>query len=350
MQLALLEAESQPGYHTTGRSAAFYAQTYGGPLVQPLTTASQAFLMQPPAEFHPRGFLLPRGALYLCDQDEPESQRAYAELAAQFAAEKLRHQHLDGAELASRATFLRPPWRTKAIWDPDCSDIDVAGLHQAYLRAAARAGGRLVCDARVTALAHAGGRWRIRTAGGAEFRAARLVNAAGAWVDEVAALAGVPGIGVAPMRRTMVVADTSPPPAADQPILMDAGGSLYLKPDAGALWISPHDETPDVPRDVQPEELDVAITIDRFEHMCDWPVRHIVRTWAGLRNFAPDRLPVLGADPAAPGFYWCAGQGGWGIQTAPAASAVAAARILGLSLPRGYAGIDPAPYDPARFR
>lgn len=350
LSVTILEAESQPGYHTTGRSAAFYAQTYGGPRVQPLTTASHDFLARPPAEFSRRGFLLPRGALYLCNRRDAVSVKAFDELAAQFVAEGLRHSRLDSAELRRRAPLLRADWTGRAIFDPDCSDIDVGGLHQAFLAAVKRAGGRTICDARVTALARLGGRWQATTAAGDQFRAARVVNAAGAWADEVALAAGVGGIGIAPLRRTMVVADTSPPPPADLPILMDAGGSIYAKPDAGQLWISPHDETPDVPRDVQPEELDIAITMDRFEHLCDWPVRRISRTWAGLRNFAPDRLPVLGPDPAADGFFWCAGQGGWGIQTSAAAAAVGAAVLLGVAAPPPYAAIDAGRYSPARFR
>ncbi|MGL6043328.1 MAG: NAD(P)/FAD-dependent oxidoreductase, partial [Sandaracinobacteroides sp.] len=157
-------------------------------------------------------------------------------------------------------------------------------------------------------------------------------------------------IGIQPLRRTIVVTEVRPEAPADLPVVMDAAGSLYFKPDAGRLWISPHDETPDIAHDVQPDEMDMAIALDRFEQMCDWPIRRLASKWAGLRNFAPDRQPVLGPEPSQPGFHWSAGQAGWGIQTAPAAAAIGAAHLLGRPIDKPYAGIDVAPYLPARFR
>nr|WP_255696731.1 FAD-binding oxidoreductase [Sandaracinobacteroides sayramensis] len=343
LKLALLEAESRPGYHTTGRSAAFYAETYGGPGVQPLSSASKAFLQRPPAGFCETPILSPRGALHIC-----RAGQTLEALEAEFRQGGIACEHLHGEDILRKAPRLRAQWAEAAIWEPGCSDIDVAGLHQSYLRSARRAGADLVTDARAAAVAQRGD-WRILTPAG-EFRAGALVNAAGAWADEVAALAGVAPIGIEPLRRTILVAEVQPEAPTGLPLVIDSGGSLYFKPDAGRLWISPHDETPDVPRDVQPEEMDVAVALDRFERMCDWPVRRILSSWAGLRSFAPDRLPVLGPDPEAPGFHWCAGQGGWGIQTAPAASAGAAAMLLGEAPPAAYAGIDAAPYLPARFR
>jgi D-arginine dehydrogenase len=201
----------------------------------------------------------------------------------------------------------------------------------------------------VEAIRRTNGGWAVTTPAG-DFAASAIVNAAGAWADAVAELAAVPPIGIAPLRRTIVVTEVRPEAPADMPVVMDAGGSIYFKPDGGRLWISPHDETPDVAHDVQPDEMDMAVALDRFEQMCDWPIRRLASRWAGLRNFAPDRLPVLGPDPVAPGFHWCAGQGGWGIQTAPAASAIGAAVILGEPPPPAFAGIDPTPYGPERFR
>jgi D-arginine dehydrogenase len=184
--------------------------------------------------------------------------------------------------------------------------------------------------------------WRIE-AGGHRLTAGVLVNAAGAWADAVARAAGVQPAAIVPLRRTIVVAAVSPEAPGCMPLVMDVGGTLYFKPDAGRLWISPHDETPDLAHDVQPAEIDVATALHRFGRMCDWPVERVAARWAGLRSFAPDRLPLLGWDANTDGFFWCAGQGGWGIQTAPAASALGAALLLGKP-----PAIDPAPFDPAR--
>jgi D-arginine dehydrogenase len=341
LRLLVLEAEATPGYHTTGRSAAFFAETYGGPDIQPLSSASRAFLESPPADIADHGFLSDRGALHLLppggDRALLDSQRAL------FADHGIAHELLGPEAIRQRVPWLRPEWTEGAVWEPGCADIDVAGLHQALLRHARRAGTTLVTDARVTGLSRGADGWAIATAAGA-FAARRIVDAAGAWADDIAALAGAAPLGLVPLRRTIVVAETDPPAPADLPIVMDLGGSFYFRPDGGRLWLSPHDETPDVAQDVQPDELDIAITLDRFEHVCDWPVRRLGARWAGLRTFAPDRLPVLGPDPLVPDFFWCAGQGGWGIQTAPAASDLAAALVLGQSPP-----LDPALYRPSRF-
>ncbi len=349
LAITLIEAEAHPGYHTTGRSAAFFAETYGGPRIQPLSTASRAFLEDPPSEVAGQGFLKPRGALHLARAgDGAEGQAALRRLAAEFAAAGVRHELLDGARLQAMVPMLRPGWAASALFEPGCADIDVAAFHQGLLAAARRAGAALLLDHPVRALAREGDAWAIH-AGGARISAPLVVNAAGAWVDPVAALAGLAPLGFAPLRRTIVVAETDPPAPADLPLVMDAGGALYFRPDAGRLWISPHDETPDQPCDVRPDELDIAITIARFEAMCDWRVRRPASTWAGLRTFAPDRLPAIGADPRAPGFHWCAGQGGWGIQTAPALAALCAADLLG-EPPRGaYQHLDPRPFRVARL-
>ena len=346
LKLLILEAEDQPGYHTTGRSAAFYAETYGGPSVQPLTSASKAFFNGPPADFADTAIVSPRGALHIRHADAPGSLAA---LVTEFQEGGVAHQRLGPEGILKLIPQLRPEWAQTAIWEPGCSDIDVAGLHQAYLRAAKRQGATFATNARALSIRRSGNQWQIATPAG-DFVASTVVNAAGAWADEVATLAGVAPIHIQPLRRTIVVTEVRPDAPADLPVVMDAGGSLYFKPDAGRLWISPHDETLDVPHDVQPDEMDMAVALDRFEQMCDWPIRRLASKWAGLRNFAPDRLPVIGADPAQPAFHWCAGQGGWGIQTAPAASAIGAALLLGEAPDDAYAAIDINLYDPARFR
>ena len=192
--------------------------------------------------------------------------------------------------------------------------------------------------------------WTLATAAGT-FEADILVDAAGAWADPVAELAGIAPLGIQPYRRTVVQLRTDPPSSADLPHVSDISGNFYFKPEGeGRLWLSPHDETPVDPHDVQAEELDVAVAIDRFEHVVDWRVAAVERRWAGLRSFAPDRLPVYGFDPGNPRFFWCVGQGGFGIQTAPAAAALAAAVLLGAAPDPSVAAIDPARYAPDRFR
>lgn len=341
LSILLLEAEDQPGYHTTGRSAAFYAETYGGPDVQPLTTASKSFFQKPPPGFAETAILSPRGALHIAHADD---LAPLDKLEAEFEAGRVAFQRLGPEGVAAKAPWLREPWRTTAIWEPGCADIDVAALHQAYLRSARRQGARLVTGARLERAERQSDGWHLSTTAG-DFAAGRLVNAAGAWGDAVAEAAGVAPIGLAPLRRTIVVTEVWPEAPADMPVVMDSAGSLYFKPDGGRLWISPHDETPDVPHDVQPDEMDMAVALDRFEQMCDWPIRRLASKWAGLRTFAPDRLPVIGPDPDEPAFFWCVGQGGWGIQTAPAAAALGAALLLGEAPAEGDRR-----YLPDRFR
>ena len=339
-RVLLLEAEDAPGYHTTGRSAAFWVASYGGPGVAPLTLASKAFFDAPPPGFAEVPLLHPRGGLHLAP---PGDTSALEALAQDFAASHVVFERLDAAALAARYPLLRPEWAQAALYEPDCHDIDVAALHAGFLGGARRAGAVLACGARVEALQRVSSGWRIATAAG-DFAATTIVNAAGAWGDAVAALAGIAPLGLRPLRRTMVVVATDPPPPADLPVVLDAAGSFYFKPDAGRLWVSPHDEIDDVARDAAPEEIDVAVAVARFEAAAQVRVVRVERSWAGLRSFAPDRLPVYGFDGHAPGFFWCVGQGGFGIQTAPAAGALAAALLLGQPPAAGAAR-----YAPGRF-
>ena len=328
----LLEAEDQPGYHSTGRSAAFWAESYGGPFVQPLTTASGPFL-------EAEGFLSPRGGLHIADSEGLEALKA---LEAEFG-ERVGFERLDRAGLQALVPGLRPDW-TAGLLEPSCTDIDVAGLHAFYLARARRNGAKLVTSAEVRSLRRQADGWAVETAAGT-FTAGLLVDAAGAWADRVAALAGAAPVGLQPYRRTLSQLRVEPPARTDLPLVMDALERFYFKPEAGGrLWLSPHDETPCDPCDCAPEELDIAIAIDRLEGAVDWKVERVERSWAGLRSFAPDRRPVYGFDPAVQGFFWCAGQGGFGIQTAPAAARLAAALVLGRT-----PELDPAPYAPSRF-
>ena len=341
----LIEAEDHPGRHSTGRSAAFWSETYGGPFIQPLTSASGQFLARPPSRFSERPFLTPRGAIHIADE---EGLPILHKLEADFAGSSVDLQPLDKAALHSAVPGLGGAWQ-RGLLEGSCADIDVAALHSAYLRAARRAGATLVTGARVHRADRQEPGWRLTTSGGS-FEAAVIVNAAGAWADELTALAQVPKLGIQPYRRTIVQVRVDPPAPADLPLVVDAFGRFYFKPEAGGrLWLSPHDETPCAACDCAPEELDVAIAIDRLERLVEWKAERVEHSWAGLRSFAPDRLPIYGFAPGARDFFWCAGQGGFGIQTAPAAAKLASALLLGRPADPLVEHIDPAPYAPGRF-
>jgi D-arginine dehydrogenase len=333
-RVVVLEAEDRPGYHATGRSAAFWTESYGGPLVLPLTVASGPFLKE-------HGLLGERSALTLAREEELAGLEAFA---AEFGSLGVAVERMDRAALEARVPGLKAEWR-HGVLEPDCCDIDVAALHQLWLGQARRGGAKVVCRARLAAARRQSDGWELTLEDGREFRAAVLVNAAGAWADDVARMAGAAPLGIQPYRRTIAQLRMASPVPDDLPLVLGLDGSFYFRPDAGRLWLSPHDETPSPPCDAAPEELDVAIAIARFEEVADWPIARIEHKWAGLRSFAPDRLPVYGFDSAVPGLFWFAGQGGFGIQTAPAAA------DLALRLLRGEApgAVDPAPYSPARF-
>ena len=336
-RVLMLEAEEAPGYHATGRSAAFWEECYGGPDLVPLTLASGPYLRD-------NGFLTQRGALYVGrDADAAKLD----EFMDRFAPTGATIARLDRAALTEKLPDLRSEW-TGAIWEPACADIDVAGLHQHYLARAKAAGAELICRARLEQANRQGGSWRIQTGMG-EFAAVTLVNAAGAWADTIARLAGARPLGIAPLRRTVVQLrlDRVPPP--DLPLTLDISGRFYFKPEAGKLWLSPHDEEPSEPCDAAPEELAVAEAIERLQQVMDWQIEAVERRWAGLRSFAPDRLPVYGYDPACEGFAWFAGQGGFGIQTSPAAARLAAQMLLGIGADAMTEGLDAALYAPDRF-
>lgn len=338
-RVLLLEAEDAPGYHATGRSAAFWEETYGGPGVVPLTLASGTYLQE-------HGFLTPRGALYVGRSEDSAAMDAHV---ATFASTGVTIERLSPEALADKVPHIRPEW-TEALHQPACADIDVAGLHQHYLGAARRLGVDIACRARVSGITRADGVWTITGERGETWRAAAIVNAAGAWADHIAVLAGVRPVGIAPFRRTVAVLRVEPKAPADLPLVLDINGGFYFKPDAGRLWLSPHDEIPSEPCDAAPEEIDVAIAIDRFMAVTDWRIAAVERRWAGLRSFAPDRLPVYGFDPEADGFFWFAGQGGFGIQTAPAAARLGAQVLLGQGADAITARIDPAVYAPDRLK
>lgn len=344
-RVMLIEAEDAPGYHATGRSAAFWHESYGGARVQPLSVASFATLNHPDREFSDHGFLSPRTALTIGHRSEIAAVDAFA---AEFTAKGVDVVRMGAEAIAGKIPGVRAEW-SEAAYEAACSDIDVGGLHAAYLRAARRGGAVIAMRAPLQSARRVGGGWEA-SVGGQPIRAALIVNAAGAWADRVAAACGVAPIGIQPYRRTVIQLRLGVPVPAELPLVIHVGGEFYFKGESkGRVWLSPHDETPVDPHDATPEEIDVAIAMDRMQSVVDWPIAAIERKWAGLRSFAPDRIPVFGMDPHQPAFIWCAGQGGFGIQTAPAIAALLGAQ-LGAPPPGGAIGrVDPAPFAPARF-
>lgn len=337
----ILEREDSAGYHATGRSVAFWEETYGGRLVQPLTTASGPLLRSPKPEFSPRSFLSPRGTLHIGQVgDEPARDRLMKEFAGRV--------ELRPVDPAALVQGLRPQW-TVGLLEPAVCDIDVAALHQAYLRQFRARGGTVQLGVFLESARGGSAGWRLQTGGGA-IDCGVLVNAAGAWADDVAQRSGVAPIGITPLLRTVVQLRVPDMPSADLPLIMDLSSRFYFKPEGpGRLWLTPHDEEPSAACDAAPEELAVAEAIARFQEVVDWPIEAVERKWAGLRSFAPDRAPVFGFDPAAPSFFWFAGQGGFGIQTAPAAALLGASLLTGSARLDAVAAIEPAIYSPARF-
>ncbi|MEW6599023.1 MAG: FAD-binding oxidoreductase [Pseudomonadota bacterium] len=346
-RVVLLEAEAHCGYHTSGRSAALFSEIYGGAPAQALTRASRAFYEVPPEGFT-RPLLKPRGVLY------PATDATRGELDAKladpgFAAVTRR---VTGDEARAMVPILRPEAAVEALFEPDACDIDTDALLQGFIRSAKARGAQVVTDARVSSLQRKDGLWRLATAA-AEVEAPVVVNAAGAWADEIARLAGLAPVGLQPYRRTaMTVAAPLDTGLATWPMVVAADDHFYFRPEAGRLLICRAEETPSAPCDAAPEELDVAIAVNDFEAATGLKVERVLSKWAGLRTFAPDRAPVVGYDPAAEGFFWLAGQGGFGMQTAPALSQVAAHLVMGEALPPGFVlhGVELSAISVKRFR
>lgn len=347
-KVVVIEREPQPGYHTTGRSAAQYAASYGNPLARRLTLASRSFLDAPPAGFAAHPLLSPRGVLYVAGPAQEAALDAIRRLARDGEA-SVEEIGADGA--CARVPVLRRAVLSGALLDTGSLEIDVHALHNGYLRGLRAAGGALACDAGLVSVARKGGVWEVGTRAG-RYVAPVLVNAAGAWGDEVARLAGVTPLGLAPKRRTVITFD--PPPGIDPapwPFVVTADETLYFKPDAGRILASPADEGDSGPCDARPEEIDIAITVDRLQQLTTLAPARLVHTWAGLRTFAPDRAVVAGFDPAVPGFFWLVGQGGTGIQMAPALARAAAALAAGDALPADIVavGVDAEALSPDRL-
>lgn len=348
-RVVVLERESHPGYHSTGRSAALYTAAYGTPQVRALTVASRAFFDQPPEGFCEHPLLTPRGEMTVdFDNNPAELQRQY--LSAKASVPQM--QLLNADEACARLPILRRDKVHGALYDPTASDIDTDALHQGYLRGLRRNQGQLHTNCEVIGLERdAQGTWLIRTSG-QSFSAPVVINAAGAWADQIGSLAGARPLGLQPKRRAaFIFAGPQDQDCQHWPMLVSLDESFYLKPDAGMFLGSPANADPVQPHDVQPEELDIALGIHRIEEATTLSIRRPTRTWAGLRSFVSDGDLLAGFDPQVPGLFWVAGQGGYGIQTSPAMGQASAALVRGTGLPRELAafGLDAAMLSPARL-
>ena len=346
LDVVVLETEAGAGHHATGRSAALLTETYGASVVSGLVRASKPFLLDPPDGFADVDLTAPRGVLWIAPAGDAEALR---QEAAGWVAD---HEVLDANGARAIVPLLRDEATVVAVHEPGALDLDVDALLQGYLRALRVSGGVVATGTPVTGIEPSGDGWTVSTPAG-PVSTAVVVDAAGAWGDVVAALAGVAPLGLQPLRRTAFL--FRPPDGHDTrswPLVCDTAETFYVKPDAGMLLGSPADTTPSEPCDARPEELDVARGIEAIEAALDLQVRGVRAPWAGLRTFAPDHVPTVGRDPEHPGFVWLVGQGGYGIKTSPAMAWATASVVLDEAWPAVLteASVTAADLDPARFR
>lgn len=345
--VVMVEREAHPGAHATGRSAALHTETSGAPVVGALAAASRPFLVEPPEEFADHALLSPRGLLWIAragERDLLEDKAAAAE------AHGVEVHRLGSSHCCELVGVLRPDAADAGVFEPHAMNIDVDGLLQGFLRGARRRGAELHLDAGVTALTTRTGGWGV-TAGDRHWDCDVVVNAAGAWCDAMAGLAGVAPLGLRPLRRSVFV---FPPPegmsVGGWPMVWDIGNRFYFEPEGPMLLVSPVDETPSEPCDARPDTEDIALGVEELEEATTLKVRGVRRTWAGLRTFARDSVPAAGFDPDHPGFFWLAGQGGYGIKTSPALGRLAASLITGRCEPPPLTPEFVDALSPARFR
>lgn len=340
-KVALLEMEESAGYHTTGRSAAIWIRNYGATDVRILTAASKAFFQTPPEGFTETPLASDRPVMHIAPADQVHVLHDLVKGGAVI-------EEISPARAKELVPALRDGYVAAAALETDCFDMEVAALHQGYLRRLKHLGGSIALRNRASRIWHEAGLWHAETSAGAVFVAPVIVDAAGAWGDEVAALAGEPKVGLQPKRRTGVIIDPAPFDVHGWPLVDDASHTWYVRPEARSkLMLSPADETDSEPCDAQPDELDVAIAVDRMQQGMTIEVKRIEHSWAGLRTFAPDRSLVIGQG-RQPGFFWMCGQGGYGIQTAPAAGRLIASQIRGVAPDADVAEAVPM-LDPKRF-
>jgi D-arginine dehydrogenase len=328
-RVTLLEMEEQPGFHATGRSAAYFAAAYGKKIIREFTACCEEFFRRPPEGFSEVQLLRPRDCMFFGRADQDQRLQS-------LQGDNPGLVRLTAGDVLKRVPVFAESYIHAGLWEPRGGDLDVAAILQGYVRLFRRRGGTLCNAHRVTSLRHVGGSWRV-AASGLSFEAPIVVNAAGAWADQVAAMAGLPRLGLRPLRRTALT--IAPPPGmqvSEWPNMIDADEQFYFKPEAGHILISPADETPSEPCDAQAEDLDVAVGVDRFERATGLDIRQVITRWAGLRTFAEDRVFVAGFDPRCEGFFWLAGQGGYGIQSAPALAQLARYLVQDIDPDPGY--------------
>ena len=340
-RVVLIEAEESAGYHATGRSAALWLQNYGPSDVRELSRLSRRFFETPPPGFAEAPLMRHRSVLFLARAGQEADM-------ATLLADGIGLRAVRAEEAIRLVPALRPGYAVAAAVEDDAFDMDVAAIHQGFLRMLRAGGGVLALRSRAGRIERQAGVWAVETSSGAIFRAPVVINASGAWGDAVAGIAGVVPLGLVPCRRTAAIVDPSPYDVATWPMTIDVGHGWYARPEARTrLLVSPADETPMHPHDVQPEEYDIALGIDRMQQALDVPVRRVEHAWAGLRTFTGDGSLAIGWDGVADGFFWSVGQGGYGIQTSPAAGRLVADLVLGRD-PGEAAGIV-AMVRPARF-
>ena len=327
--VTVLEAEDAPGYHSSGRSAAAYIEPYVNGTIFTLTSSSRAFFENPPPGFADAPLVTPRADVMIASAPKSHLVDAYLQRWREFCPGLVE---VSAASVREQVPILRTVTVARAVSDPNVMDIDAHGLLNGFRRMLKARGGSLVTRSRVESLARVNGGWKI-DAGGRQYACDAVVNASGAWGDEVAELAGVKRVGLVPKRRTAMLIKCGNADVARWPMVHEIESEFYFKPDAGRLLLSPADQTPSAPCDAQPEEIDVAVAIERFEGATTVAVDRIEHRWAGLRSFLPDSLPVVGFDDQAGGFFWLIGQGGFGIQTSPTMARLSAALIRGADVP-----------------
>ncbi len=343
-RVVLFEQESQPAHHATGRSAAILSETSGLFEVCALAAASRSFFEDPPDGFSQSPLLSARGLLWVSDRtDDLDAIETVAERLG------LRHHMIDGPTSTSLVPALRPGWAARALHEPEAMRIDVAALLDGYRRGLSERGGTLMLATPALRLRSSGRSWVVSGAGHDDIHCDVVVNAAGAWADEVATRAGLDPLGIQPFRRTAFVFPVHDHDLSRWPLVMDAGGRFYFEPEADGILASPAEETPVDAHDARADDLAIAMAADALAEATTLVVRGVSARWAGLRSFAADRLPVVGEDPEAPGFFWLAGQGGAGIKTAPALATMISS-LIERSAATGDAGIDGGALSPARLR
>ncbi len=345
--VVLFEKESSLSYHTSGRSASMLVENYGSDGARPLVKAARKFLESPPKDSVDVPLLSNRAVLWVAGRGH---MAALEERAAEAQGHGAQCELLDRVQVREHVPVMDPDWLSGGLYEPSGADIDVAGLHQAFVLMARANDAEIAIDSGVSAIEGRGGRWLV-TAGGREVACEAVVNAAGAWGDHVAEMGGVKPIGLQPLRRTAFMVPGSED-SASWPMVVEAEEAFYFRPDGVQFLCSLAEEAPSEPTDARPRMEDVALAIDRINKATTLGIRTVNSQWAGLRTFAPDREMVIGEDPTAPGFFWLVGQGGIGIQTSPAYGALLASLAVDEPLPEALtqAGVDPASTDPARFR